>query len=383
MRKIIASALTSMFIISASAVPVLAEYSGYESYTRGMGEGELYHEASEVSADDETKSEINGLWLAAVELMSDSLEANRRTFTRLDFIKEVFGHIVMEQDGNTVYEFPDVGEYDAPIVAAAVRAGIANGHDDGMFRPDEIITVEQAVAMVIKYLKLRDHALQLPDELLEGLDLPFWITPYLKWAMTYSEELMEHFEIGAPASPELVEVLQDIIRSHNRSQVSDLLPIAEELIDEPQEDPQIFTRIEFIKEVFGSAVLENDEPVEVAFWDVEERDAPVVAAAISAGIADGHGDGTFGPNDIISVEQAVAMVIKYLNLLEHAYALPDELLDGVDVPDWIEPYLKWAKTYSEELASHFEVGLPASPELVEVLKEIIQIHMLPAWLAPE
>ena len=136
------------------------------------------------------------------------------TFTRIDFIKDVFGHIVLGQDETAGVEFPDVEEHDAPVVAASVKAGIANGYDDGMFRPYEIITVEQAVAMVVKFMDLRDHALSLPDELLEGVDIPFWITPYLKWAMTYSEELVQHFEIGAPASAELIEVLKGIIEIH-------------------------------------------------------------------------------------------------------------------------------------------------------------------------
>ena len=148
------------------------------------------------------------LWASAVPVLAAD------TFTRLDFIKDVFGRIVLGQEEAIDVKFPDVEEHDAPVVAASVRAGIANGHDDGMFRPYEIITVEQAVAMVIKFLDLRDHALSLPDELLEGADIPFWITPYLKWAMTYSEELVQHFEIGASASAELIEVLKGIIQVH-------------------------------------------------------------------------------------------------------------------------------------------------------------------------
>ena len=138
------------------------------------------------------------------------------TYTRLDFIKEVFGRIVVGTEDAYYSEFPDVHEDDAPVVAAAVRNGIANGHDDGLFRPDDIITVEQSVAMVIKFLNLRDHALSLPDELLEGASIPFWITPYLKWARAYSPELDELFEIGAPTTPQLITVLKNIIQVHHQ-----------------------------------------------------------------------------------------------------------------------------------------------------------------------
>ena len=144
------------------------------------------------------------------------LASEEGTFTRLGFIKYVFGNVVLGQEEEVEVTFPDIEKEDMHVVAAAVRAKIANGHDDGYFRPDEVITSEQAVAMVIKYLGLRDHALSLPDELLEGQDIPFWITPYLKWSMTYSEDLMLHFEVGAPASPELVEELMKIIKVYKQ-----------------------------------------------------------------------------------------------------------------------------------------------------------------------
>jgi len=130
--------------------------------------------------------------------------------TRLEFIRDVFGNVIANYEGN-VTTFPDVSEEDANVVAASVYFRIANGYDDGLFRPHEVLTSEMAAAMTVKYLGLRDHALSLPDELLEGLDLPFWITPYFKWASTYHPELMPHFAIGEPASREFIEKLREII----------------------------------------------------------------------------------------------------------------------------------------------------------------------------
>ena len=153
--------------------------------------------------------------LAAVILAASGMPVYAAdTVTRLDFIKTVFGRIVSEQYVDTTIEFADVSEEDAPIVAAAVAAGIANGHDDGLFRPDDVTTVEQAVAMVIKFLDLRDHALTLPDNIPEDRYVAPWIRPYLQWAMVYSDELLEHFEIGAPATPELIDILKQIIVKH-------------------------------------------------------------------------------------------------------------------------------------------------------------------------
>jgi len=155
------------------------------------------------------------LALAAIIMVASGMPVYAAdTVTRLDFIKTVFRNIVFEQEVEIEIDFPDISEEDAPVVAAAVAAGIANGHDDGLFRPDEITTVEQAVAMVIKFLDLRDHALTLPDNIPEDQYVAPWIRPYLKWAMAYSDELLEHFEIGTPVTPEAIEVLKRIIVKH-------------------------------------------------------------------------------------------------------------------------------------------------------------------------
>jgi len=136
--------------------------------------------------------------------------------TRLDFIKNVFGHRISHIHVEEPAQFPDISDDDAHIVSIAVYQGLANGHADGMFRPDEILTVEQAVAMVIKYLDLRDHSLALPDNIPEGQFVAEWIRPYLKWAMVYSPELLQLFEIGIPASPDVIKVLEEIIVIHGQ-----------------------------------------------------------------------------------------------------------------------------------------------------------------------
>ena len=142
-----------------------------------------------------------------------SVYAQDLRLSRLEFISDVFREVISDYNGSIAH-FPDVSADYAHIVAAAVHFRIANGHDDGTFRPHDIVTSEQAVAMTVKYLGQRDHALSLPVEALDGLDLPFWITPYYKWMRTYHSEYMPLFIIGSPASAELVEMLRDIVNSH-------------------------------------------------------------------------------------------------------------------------------------------------------------------------
>ena len=159
--------------------------------------------------------------IPGLQVFAESVEPDEATeliesvvhVTRLEFIADIFGDIIAGYEG-TYTTFSDVSEEHAAIVAAAVHFKIANGHDDGTFGPHEIITSEQAVAMSVKFLGLRDHALALSDEFLYGQDLPFWITPYYKWIAAYHEELMPLFTVGAPASAELIEMLREIIAEY-------------------------------------------------------------------------------------------------------------------------------------------------------------------------
>lgn len=79
-----------------------------------------------------------------------------RTLTRSEFAK-IFADAFEIEDADET-DFPDVADdyWGREYIAKAVKAGVISGFDDGTFRPDETITYEQAVKMIISYCENRD-----------------------------------------------------------------------------------------------------------------------------------------------------------------------------------------------------------------------------------
>ncbi|MCC8160877.1 MAG: von Willebrand factor type A domain-containing protein [Oscillospiraceae bacterium] len=79
-----------------------------------------------------------------------------RTLTRSEFAK-IFADAFEIEDADEI-AFPDVADdyWGREYIAKAVKAGVISGFDDGTFRPDETITYEQAVKMIISYCENRD-----------------------------------------------------------------------------------------------------------------------------------------------------------------------------------------------------------------------------------
>lgn len=80
-----------------------------------------------------------------------------RTLTRAEFTK-IFCDAFLKDDKDIKdYKspsFPDIASHwGADYIEKAVAAGIINGFDDGTFKPDETVTYEQAIKMIVAYLE--------------------------------------------------------------------------------------------------------------------------------------------------------------------------------------------------------------------------------------
>ncbi len=81
-----------------------------------------------------------------------------RTLTRAEFAK-IFTEAFLKDTAETdlQLDFPDVKKdfWGRKYIEKAVRAGVISGFDDGKFHPDEKITYEQAVKMIVQYCEKR------------------------------------------------------------------------------------------------------------------------------------------------------------------------------------------------------------------------------------
>ena len=79
-----------------------------------------------------------------------------KTLTRAEFTK-MFSDAFLKDESETGSDinFTDVSDdyWGYKYIAKAVKAGIISGFDDGTFRPEDIVTYEQAVTMIVNYLE--------------------------------------------------------------------------------------------------------------------------------------------------------------------------------------------------------------------------------------
>lgn len=79
-----------------------------------------------------------------------------KTLTRAEFTK-MFSDAFLKNESETGSDinFTDVSDdyWGYKYIAKAVKAGIISGFDDGTFRPEDIVTYEQAVTMIVNYLE--------------------------------------------------------------------------------------------------------------------------------------------------------------------------------------------------------------------------------------
>ena len=69
--------------------------------------------------------------------------------------------------------------------------------------------------------------------------------------------------------------------------------------------------------------------------------AKAIAWAVAEGVADGYGEGLFGPNDAITREQLAAMLWRYAGSPEAGGDL-SAFADGDDTSDWAQQAMSWA-----------------------------------------
>lgn len=79
-----------------------------------------------------------------------------RTLTRAEFTKMFVDAFLTDTDEkNTDIKFTDVPNdyWGSKYISKAVDAGVISGFEDGTFRPEETVTYEQAVKMIVSYLE--------------------------------------------------------------------------------------------------------------------------------------------------------------------------------------------------------------------------------------
>lgn len=79
-----------------------------------------------------------------------------RTLTRAEFTKMFVDAFLTDTDEkNTDIKFTDVPNdyWGSEYIVKAVNAGVISGFEDGTFRPEETVTYEQAVKMIVSYLE--------------------------------------------------------------------------------------------------------------------------------------------------------------------------------------------------------------------------------------
>lgn len=79
-----------------------------------------------------------------------------RTLTRAEFAKIFCDAFLTDgEDKDAVLNFSDVSDdyWGSKYIARAVNAGVISGFEDGTFRPEEELTYEQAVTIIVSYLE--------------------------------------------------------------------------------------------------------------------------------------------------------------------------------------------------------------------------------------
>ena len=80
--------------------------------------------------------------------------------TRTEFTKLIIAAFLPNESETAPVEFSDIADdfWGKPYIAQAVAAGVINGFEDNTFRPDDKVTYEQAIKIVIRMLQGYDYA---------------------------------------------------------------------------------------------------------------------------------------------------------------------------------------------------------------------------------
>lgn len=90
---------------------------------------------------------------------------------------------------------------------------------------------------------------------------------------------------------------------------------------------------------------DNADSVVTTFDDVEDGQwyTDYVTWAAKNDIVTGYGDGTFGVNDRVTIEQATVILARYAGITEtSAYDMEEEYTDTDKISDWAKSAMRWA-----------------------------------------
>ncbi|SDJ82149.1 S-layer homology domain-containing protein [Natronincola ferrireducens] len=138
------------------------------------------------------------------------------------------------------------------------------------------------------------------------------------------------------------------------------------------------TRVEFVKVLLELGNIDVNKASTSSFTDVTNpQDIPYVETAVQRGIASGYRD-HFYPNDIVTKEQAIAMVIKSFGELDVAEKVTPEMMkkhlafkDGEFISSWAKPYVTYG-VMKGIIDGDKEVYSPKSSLNLEELKELMR-----------
>lgn len=153
-------------------------------------------------------------------------------------------------------------------------------------------------------------------------------------------------------------------------------------------DDGFATRGDVIKELYWDYGAEDTVDSEAGFSDIAaDSDLAAAAAwAASRGIAKGYGDGTFGPDDFVTREQAVTLLYRYVQYrgmgLQGLWMFQLDYPDAAEVSEWADEAMHWAvgnQVLTERDSGLLEpkdyIGINELPVLVRNMENAITLRV--------
>ena len=113
--------------------------------------------------------------------------------------------------------------------------------------------------------------------------------------------------------------------------------------DEAAAQP-IVTRAQAAQMLFDIAERPSADPAHCPFQDVavDNPNIEAITWAQEHGYSGGYGDGRFGPEDGMTVEQTMVMIYRFFGSSKADLSVPDHFQDGSQVSFWAKEAVAWA-----------------------------------------
>ena len=139
------------------------------------------------------------------------------------------------------------------------------------------------------------------------------------------------------------------------------------------------TRAEFVKMV--NLFFRLDKDASIYFKDIKKDSwyFDYIETAVSIGYIDGYEDGTFRPNDKLTMQEAVKIVIDLISKIDNDIDKIFDFRDGKDVSNWARPYFEGA--LENKIVQGYEIKTIepkdniTRAEAVKILVEITDIFL--------